>query len=319
VRRIPIVSVATGSVASDTADMPLYGAIEGGGSKFVCAVATAPDRMLDSTSIPTSDAPTTLAKCVQFFVAAEKKHGPIAAFGFACFGPIELRSEVAGFGRMMATPKTGWSGVNVLEPLRSAFDVPIELDTDVGAAAFAEWRLGAGRGLGSVAYVTVGTGIGGAIAPLEASAGRLMHAEMGHLPVRRDPRDQGFTGVCPFHGDCLEGLASGPAIRARWGCTLDALTADHIGSSVIGGYLGQLAASIALIASAERIVFGGGVMSNGALLPLIRTAAINYLNGYLEPLTRPERSADYICEPALGINAGITGSLLLAMRAHRQA
>jgi fructokinase len=298
-----------------TTNAPLYGGIEGGGTKFVCAVGTAPDRILENVSVPTTDALATLAECARFFVAAQRKHGPIAAFGFGCFGPIELRRDAVDFGRMMATPKQGWSGVNVLDPLRSLFKVPIELDTDVGAAALAEWRLGAGRGAGSLAYVTVGTGIGGAIVPLDPSARRLMHAEMGHLPVRRDPRDLDFGGVCPFHGDCLEGLASGPAIRARWGCTLDGLSKDHVGGSVIGGYLGQLAASIALMIPVERVVFGGGVMSNGALLPLVRAAAFEYLNAYLEPLNDSERSASYICAPALGNNAGIAGSLLLAMQA----
>lgn len=298
-----------------TTNAPLYGAIEGGGTKFVCAVGTGPDRILERVSVPTRDARSTLAECVQFFVAAQRVHGPIAAFGFACFGPIELRRGAADFGRIMATPKPGWSGAKVLEPLRSAFNAPIELDTDVGAAALAEWRLGAGQGVGSLAYVTVGTGIGGAIAPAESQAGRLMHAEMGHLPVRRDPRDLDFAGVCPFHGDCLEGLASGLAIRSRWGCTLDALSAQHVGASVIGGYLGQLAASLALVVSVERIVFGGGVMGNGALLPLIRAAAFEYLAGYLEPLNDTERASHYICAPALGGDAGLAGSVLLAMRA----
>lgn len=303
-------------MANVTTSAPLYGAIEGGGTKFRCAVATEPVRILESVNVPTTDARTTLAECMRFFVSAEKKHGQIAAFGFGCFGPLQLRRDTADFGRLMPTPKPGWSGENVLEPLRSVFNVPIELDTDVGAAALAEWRLGAGRGIGSLAYVTVGTGIGGALVPLDASVSRLMHAEMGHLLVRRDPRDLTFAGVCPFHGDCLEGLASGPAIRARWGCTLDALPPHHAGRAVIGGYLAQLAASIALVTSVERIVFGGGVMSSGALLPLIRAVTFDYLNGYLAPLNDAERWANYIRAPALGDDAGVTGSLLLAMRAH---
>jgi len=208
-------------------DAVLYGAIEGGGTKFVCAVGPSPTRFLDSTTIPTGNPATTLAECVRFFRAAQARYGRIAAFGFGCFGPIELRPTSAGFGRMMSTPKVGWSGVDVLAPLQSAFQAPIALDTDVGAAALAELRLGAARDLASVAYVTVGTGIGGAVAPNSSAASRLMHAEMGHIPVRRDPRDRDFPGVCPFHGDCLEGLASGPAIRARWGYNLDALPMLH--------------------------------------------------------------------------------------------
>jgi fructokinase len=138
---------------------------------------------------------------------------------------------------------------------------------------------------------------------------------MGHLPVRRDPRDSSFIGVCPFHGDCLEGLASGTAIRARWGCTLEELPAEHMGRSLVASYLGQLAASIALMVAVERIVFGGGVMSSGALLPLVRASAFEYLNGYIGPLNDAERAAIYICAPGLGDDAGIVGALLLAAHA----
>lgn len=290
----------------------LYGGIEGGGTKFVCAVAHSAGRIVDSITIPTTDASTTLGECVRFFSGAQQQYGPIAAFGFSCFGPIELRRDAASFGCLLRTPKPGWSGVDVIAPLRSAFDVPITLDTDVGAAALAEWRLGAGRGVGSLAYVTVGTGIGGAVAPSDPSVSRLMHAEMGHVPVRRNARDLQFSGICPFHGDCLEGLASGPAIRARWGCRLEELPADHDAWSIVADYLGQLAASIALLHSVERIVFGGGVMSNGTLVPCIRQAMLQYLNGYLVPLNDGERAAKYVCAPALGDRAGITGALLLA-------
>ena len=291
----------------------LLGAIEGGGSKFVCAVARSPLELLERVTVPTTDAQTTLEACAGFFAAVQQRHGRLAALGFACFGPLELRPESARYGRMWPTPKAGWSDVDVLAPLRSALDVPIALDIDVGAAALAEWQLGAGRGLSSLAYVTVGTGIGGALAP-PASALRMMHAEMGHIPVRRDSRDHDFPGCCPFHGDCLEGLASGPAIRARWGCDIDALPVDHDGRSIIAGYLGQLAAAIALMHGVERIVFGGGVMSDGTLLPLVRRAASASLNGYLPPLARDDHMTDYIRAPALGALAGIAGALLLAQK-----
>lgn len=293
----------------------LYGAIEGGGTKFVCAVGTSPGDVLDSIVLPTSTPETTLAACVEFFGAAERKHGTIDAFGFACFGPIDLRTHGPTRGRMLSTPKSGWSGVDLLAPLRSKFNAPMAIDTDVAAAALAEWRLGAGQGLGSIAYVTVGTGIGGGVAPNELAGRRLLHPEMGHILVRRDARDEDFPGVCPFHGDCLEGLASGPAIQARWGCRLDVLPSHHEAWSLIGGYLGQLAASIALVVSVERVIFGGGVMANGLLLPHIRDAAANVLQGYLEPLSQPGALENYIRTPRLGTQAGITGALLLAEQA----
>jgi fructokinase len=189
--------------------------------------------------------------------------------------------------------------------------VQVVLDTDVGAAAAAEWRLGCGRGLASLAYVTVGTGIGGAVVPTANAERRLMHPEMGHLPVRRDPRDD-FPGLCPFHGDCLEGMASGPAIRARWGSELSLLPAAHPGRSIIAGYLGQLAASIALVHAVDRIAFGGGVMADGALLPLVRQAAHEYLNGYVQPLRDLEQWDAYLARPGLGDSAAISGAILQA-------
>jgi fructokinase len=295
----------------------LYGAVEGGGTRFVCAVGTSPSDILDSTSIPTTDPAATMAGCLAFFRRAQEFHGPLAALGVACFGPLGLRRGAPDYGRILGTPKRGWSGAEIVGPLSNGLGVPVELDTDVGAAAFGEWRLGAGCGLGSLAYVTVGTGIGGAMVPADPHVGRLMHPEMGHLPVRRDQRDTRFAGVCPFHGDCVEGLASGPAVAARWGCNLAALPAGHEGRFIIAGYLGQLAASIALMLSAQRIVFGGGVMTDAAMLPLVRAATHACLQDYLPPLRTRESLDQYVVAPALGTRSAITGGLLMAQELKR--
>jgi fructokinase len=296
-------------VVTETAQ--LVGAIEGGGTKFVCAVGISPLQILDRVIIPTTDPSTTLAACAQFFTQMTQRHDRIAALGLACFGPLQLRRNAPDFGHLQSTPKPGWSNVDVVSPLQAALQVPVHLDTDVGAAAEAEWRLGCGRGLASLAYVTVGTGIGGAVVPTLNAGQRLMHPEMGHLPVRRDPRDD-FAGSCPFHGDCLEGLACGPAIRARWDCELSSLPAGHPGRSIIAGYLGQLAVSIALLHAAERIAFGGGVMADDLLLPLVRQAAHEFLNGYVLPLRELRQLDSYLSRPALGDNAAITGAILQA-------
>jgi fructokinase len=289
----------------------LFGAIEGGGTKFVCAIGESASEIYESALFPTTDPQSTLTACVDFFVAAEKKFGRIDAFGWGCFGPLDLRIGSPTYGRMLATPKPLWSRADLLGPLRARFTVPIGIDTDVNGAALAEWRLGAGQGLGLMGYVTVGTGVGAGVAPHETNVRRLMHAEMGHLMVRRDPRDS-FAGSCPFHGDCLEGLASGPAIRSRWGRELGELPMDHEAWSIVGGYLGQLAAAMALILSVERIVFGGGVMSNGLLLPHIRQATHASLNNYLEPLQQRDAFDSYIVTPTMGARAGIVGAMLLA-------
>lgn len=294
----------------------LFGAIEGGGTKFVCALGASANDIYESTLFPTADPQSTLAACVDFFVAAEKKFGRIDAFGWGCFGPLDLRIGSPTYGHMLATPKPMWSRADLLGPLRARFNAPIAIDTDANGAALAEWRLGAGQGLGSMAYVTVGTGIGAGVAPNETNIRRLMHAEMGHIIVRRDPRDS-FAGSCPFHGDCLEGLASGSAIRLRWGRDLGDLARDHEAWSIVGGYLGQLAATMALTLSVERIVFGGGVMANGSLLPHIRQAAYAWLNNYLEPLQQRETFDSYIVTPSMHARAGIMGAMLLAeLHAH---
>jgi fructokinase len=299
------------SVVTDTAP-PLVGAVEGGGTKFVCAIGSAPARVIERATIPTTDPSSTLAACVRFFQESMPQHGRIGALGIACFGPLQLRRDAPDYGCLLSTPKPGWSHANVLRQLEQALAVPVALDTDVGAAAEAEWRLGAGRGLGSLAYVTVGTGIGGAVAPGIAAAQRTAHPEMGHVLVRRDARDGDFAGVCPFHGDCLEGLASGPAIRARWHCDLSSLPEEHPGRSIIAGYLGQLVSHITLLHAVDRIVLGGGVMADGSLLPLVRRAAHRQLNGYIEPLRDMTQVETLVARPGLGDDAAIAGAMLQA-------
>lgn len=288
------------------------GAIEGGGTRFVCALADSGHRVVERTVVTTRDPAATLGDCLGFFRDAAARRGPLGALGIACFGPLGLRPGTADHGRILATPKPGWSGVDVTGAFREAFRIPVVLQTDVGAAALGEWRLGAGRGKPSLSYVTVGTGIGGATVPAGAPA--LLHAEMGHLPVRRDPHDA-FAGTCPFHGDCLEGLAAGPAVRARWGRDLAELPADHEGRALVAGYVAQLAAAIALIQSPECLVIGGGVTRGGDLLPEIRRATHRLLGDYLPPLRDAAKLDEWILAPGLGQDSAIAGALLMAAEA----
>ena len=293
----------------------LLGAIEGGGTKFICAVGYSAERILERIVIPTESPAPTLKAALNFFSDAQRQHGPIGALGIASFGPLDLRRGSPSFGRLMRTPKANWSGVDMVGTFRSRFDVPIAIDTDVAAAALAEADLGAGRDVGSVAYVTVGTGIGAGFAPGVLNGARLLHPEVGHLRVQRHGGDGDFKGLCPFHGDCLEGLASGPALVARWGRELEKIDPSHPAWAIEAHYLGQLAASIALIASPERIILGGGVMSNGPLLSHVQRAAGAFLNGYIEPLNDAAALERYICSPGLGDRAGLAGAFLLAGQA----
>ncbi|HEX5458596.1 MAG TPA: ROK family protein [Steroidobacteraceae bacterium] len=297
---------------------PLYGAIEAGGTKIVCAAGHSPVEILQDCRavVPTGTPGPTLAAIAEFFEHVTRRHGALAAIGIAAFGPVDLDTRSSSWGRILATPKPGWTDVSMVAPLER-FGCPIAIDTDVNAAALAEARLGAGAGLGSLAYVTVGTGIGGGVVVGDRTIKGLLHPEMGHVRVERDPRDRHFAGVCPFHGDCLEGLASGPAVMARWQTRAESLPEQHPGREVLGGYLGQLAATIALMLSCERIVFGGGVVAGGRLLPYIRRAAGHWLGSYLPVEARAGGFERYITAPGLGDSAGIAGAFLVAMQASR--
>jgi fructokinase len=296
----------------------LYGAIEAGGTKFLCAVANGVDDIAAESRIDTTSPNETLERVARFLSSAQAEFGALQGLGVASFGPIQLDRDAPDWGRLFATPKPGWTHASMLDALRTAVSCPIELDTDVNAAALAEAFLGAGRGCSTVVYVTVGTGIGAGVAANGQTVRGRLHPEMGHLQIRRDERDMKFAGVCPFHGDCLEGLSSGGAIERRWGAELTALPAEHEAYSIIGGYLGQLAATIALVVSAECIAFGGGVLTNGLLLPHIRTSMRAVLAGYL-PARAGRAAEEVVCASAMQGRAGLAGALLLAQRASKRA
>jgi fructokinase len=305
-------------------DQPLFGAIEAGGTKFLCAIGTAGGEILEQTRIDTRDPGSTIAEVLQFFAHARSSSGssgssgpslrpgrPLQALGVAAFGPLELRRDSPRYGFITNTPKPGWRDTNLLGPLKQHFAGPIGFDTDVNAAALAERRWGAGQGLESLIYVTVGTGIGGGVIHHGLPVHGLMHPEIGHIPVRRHPADADFPGVCPFHHDCLEGMASGPAITARTGRSLaQSGVADAIWD-IEADYLGQLAAQLVLMHSPQRILFGGGVMQQQRLLPAIQARMLHWLHDYL-PL--PElRAREFVSAAGLAGAAGIKGALALAI------
>jgi fructokinase len=285
------------------------GAVEAGGTKFLCGVGSAAGSLATAT-IPTRDPETTLAEVEAFFAT----HGSIDALGIGSFGPLDLETASPTFGHILRTPKPGWSGVDLRGRLAATLGVPAAIDTDVNAAALAEAEQAA-VGTGTLAYVTVGTGIGvGIVAdgkPLHGAG----HPEAGHLLPRRHPAHGGFAGVCSFHGDCLEGLASGPAIVAAWGSPASELAEDHIFWEVEAGYLAQLCAALFLTIAPHRIVLGGGVMDNRRLLPAVRVATQALLGGYIAALAEPGALERRIVAPACAEPAGLVGAYLLAARA----
>ncbi|HUQ12998.1 MAG TPA: ROK family protein, partial [Novosphingobium sp.] len=287
--------------------------IEGGGTKIVCALADDAGRIVERARIATTTSGETLAAVREFFASAAAAHGTIRAFGVGTFGPIGIDPCAPDYGVVGASPKPGWPGGNWVEALAS-FGAPIELDTDVNAAALAEAHAGAGQGCATLAYTTVGTGIGMGLVHDGRSRTGFTHYEAGHMRAPRDRAADGFAGTCSYHGDCLEGLASGSAIAARWGESLSE-NADPGRIALIAGYLGHLAAVLVLLHAPDRLIFGGGVMKAPGLLEAVRRAAEAELAGYV-----PDRRLDpglerYIVGPALGDDAGITGAILLARRA----
>ncbi len=288
-----------------------FAGIELGGTKIVCGIATGAGDVLERTSIPTRGPEETL---VDIKTWLEPRLGDTTALGIASFGPIYVDPASPRYGRIGATPKTAWRDFDLLHSIREWTALPLALDTDVNAAALAEIRWGAARGHDNVVYVTVGTGIGGGIVSNGRAVHGLMHPEIGHMKPRRLPDDD-LDGMCPFHGDCYEGLAAGPAIGARWGKPLNELPADHPAYAMEADYLGQLAVNQLLTPSPTKQNFGGGVMNCTELLPMIRDAAARHLNDYLD-LTDPlDAAEELIVTPGLESNAGLLGAVALVIDA----
>lgn len=294
--------------------MGLIGAIEAGGTKFVLALAREDGTVLEQTRVPTLTPAEIWPKVTEFFTRAAARHGPIGAFGIASFGPIGIDPASPDYGRFLNTTKPGWSGARFQDAL-GQFGVPLALDTDVNGAALGEWAKGAGRGCGTLAYTTVGTGIGSGVIHAGRIAKGFSHYETGHIPVPHDRAVDPFPGCCSFHGDCLEGLASGPAILQRWGRSLDQLIGDAAALDLIGTYLAQLATTLVLLHMPDRLVFGGGVMKAPGLIEVLRSKTEARLAGYLAAPHFDPGLERYIVAPGLGDDAGIAGAILLGRQA----
>lgn len=288
------------------------GGIEAGGTKFVCAVGTGPGDIRAQTIISTTTPGETLGRVADFFAEQRRAGLEIDALGIASFGPLDLAPTSPSYGRITTTPKPGWAGTDLVGFMRGHLDVPVVVDTDVNGAAYGEFRWGAGQGLHSSAYLTVGTGVGGGAVIGGKPLRGLLHPEMGHLHMERHPDDD-FAGSCPFHGDCLEGLASGPAIAARTGRAPEDLGGHH--DRVVrleAWYLGQLVTTVIYLLSPERIVLGGGVLHLDGLLDAVRTSVIDRLGGALDGTAVAEGIDAYLVPPALGSSSGVLGALALA-------
>lgn len=298
-----------------TGSQRLLAGVELGGTKCVCILGTGPEDIRAQERIATRDPRTTLGQIEDVLARWIGEHGAVSALGVASFGPLALRRDRPEYGSIAATTKPGWSHTDIVQRFGRRFGVPIEFDTDVNGAALAEGRWGAARGLQNFAYVTVGTGIGVGLIVNGAPVLGCTHPEMGHLRVTRRSGDR-WPGVCSFHGDCVEGLASGPAIEARAGVSADRLAPDHPAWSNVAHALGQLLHAMVLTTSPERILLGGGVMSSQThLFERIREELQRSLNKYVETDEVRGGIASYVTAPGLGTLAGPLGALALAANA----
>jgi len=295
--------------------MTLYGGIEGGGTKFVCAVGSGPGDIREEIRYSTGTPDESIGRAIDFF----SKFDGLRAVGIACFGPLDANPKSPHFGYVTTTPKPGWSQTEFAGRVSRALHLPVGFDTDVNAAALSEYRWGAAQGLDSCLYLTVGTGIGGGAVVEGKMIHGLMHPEMGHLRVPHDSATDPFPGNCPYHGDCLEGLACGPAIEARWGQRAETLAPHHPAWALEAHYLALGLTNFIVTLSPQRIILGGGVMAQAHLFPLIRAEVQSLLNGYVQsPMIQAQIDA-YIVPPQLGNQAGVLGAIALAMNAEQDA
>ncbi|VEF46901.1 carbohydrate kinase [Bacillus freudenreichii] len=280
----------------------MLGAIEAGGTKFVCAIGTEDGKLIKRLEFPTEIPEKTIPRVIEFFRAHQ-----ISALGIGSFGPLDLNKSSDTYGYITSTPKPGWVNFPFVETMIEALNVPVAFDTDVNAAVWGEFLFGAGKGLGNCLYITVGTGIGaGAVVDGKLLHG-LSHPEMGHIHLRRHSEDQ-FAGFCPYHKDCLEGLAAGPALEKRWGTKGTGLSEDHPAWEMEAYYLAQALMQYILILSPEKIIMGGGVMKQAHLFPRIHQKVEQLSSGFL---SLPAMET-YIVPPMLGNDSGIMGALMMA-------
>ncbi len=294
----------------------VYGGIETGGTKFVCAVGTTPDNLI-KTQFTTTTPDESIKKAIDFF-KNNTRHKQLSAIGIASFGPLDLDKNSPTYGYITTTPKDSWSDISIVEKIHSRLNVPVVIDTDVNGAALGEQVWGAARGLDIFIYLTVGTGIGGGGMVNSRLMHGLLHPEMGHIRIPHDWQRDPYRGCCPYHGDCLEGLASGKAMELRWGQSPEKLPSNHPAWELEAGYLASAISNLIYTISPQRIIIGGGLMKNPDLMSAIHRKVVKDLKGYIRSEAITESIDRYIVAPALGDLAGVVGALELAKRINQE-
>ena len=290
------------------------GGIEAGGTKFLCIIATGPNDICAQQRIPTTTPRETIGRVINFFRNQKGREISLRAIGIASFGPIDVQPASRNFGHITLTPKIGWSGIDLVGPIREALNLPVAFDTDVNAAALAEWHWGSAKGLDDFIYLTIGTGIGGGGMTNGELIHGLVHPEMGHICIPHDSRIDPYAGCCPFHGDCFEGLACGPAITDRWRKSSELLPDEHPAWKLEAHYLALALSNFVYTLSPRRIIVGGGVMQRHQLYPLIRVKLLELLNRYIELVQAKDFMNEFVVAPDLGHRSGTLGAIALAQR-----
>jgi fructokinase len=288
----------------------LYGGIEAGGTKFICALGSGAGLITSETRIETTTPDETFTHVIRFFRSAVNEKA-VGRIGMACFGPLDLDPRSSTYGFITSTTKSGWRNTDVVGRLKRELDVAVVLDTDVNGAALGELTWGAGQGFDPLLYLTIGTGIGGGFVKDGQPLKGLVHPEMGHIRLPHDRKLDPFPGACPFHGDCFEGLASGPAIAARIGLPSDDLPDDHPFWRIEAHYIALAIQGFILTLSPRKVIVGGGIMQRKQLLPLVRSEVRELLNGYVQHPAL-DRMDEYIVSPSLGARAGVLGAISMA-------
>ncbi len=286
----------------------LYGALEAGGTKMVCAIGDENGKILERAKFPTETPETTMPPIFDFF-----RNKGIEAIGIACFGPIDLRKDSPNYGSITSTPKKGWANYNIVRETEKELGIPVGFDTDVNGSMLGEATWGCAKGLSDAIYLTIGTGVGGGVISNGKLLHGMLHPEVGHIRLPLQENDPGKS-ICPFHDNCLEGLAAGPSLKARWGVSADQLADKPEVWEIESTYIATALMSYTLILSPQKIILGGGVMHQEQLFPLIRAKFKELMNGYIVT-DEMNNLDDYIVPPSLNDDQGILGALKLAMDA----
>ena len=293
--------------------MALYGGIEAGGTKFVCAVGSGPQDLREIVQIPTTTPSETIGRVIDFF----NRHKGLSAIGIAAFGPVDLYLNSPTYGYITSTPKPGWAFTDLAGIIGRTLKVHVGFDTDVNGAGLGEHRWGAAQGLDNFIYLTIGTGIGGGGMINGKLMHGLVHPEMGHIRIPHDRQADPYRGHCPFHEDCFEGLAGGLALEERWGQPAELLPANHPAWLLEAHYISLALNNYICTLSPQKLILGGGVMEQPQLFSIVRQNVLQLLNEYVRAKEIIKDIENYIVPPKLGKQAGVLGAMALAIHAHK--